>query len=53
MRAGRGLRRAAALPSGLAGTRRSRISRGEPDRKLAFIDGPRRIAQAGLHVVGG
>jgi hypothetical protein len=46
----RGLPRAAAPPSGPGGTRRSGISRGEPDRKLAFIDGPRCIAQAGLHV---
>lgn len=48
----RDLRRAAAPPSRLAGTRRSGISRGEPDRKLAFIDRPRCIAQAGLHVGG-
>ena len=35
---------------GWPSSHRPGISRGEPDRKLAFIDGPRCVTQASLHV---
>jgi hypothetical protein len=45
-------RRATAPPSVVAVTHQSGISRGEPDRKLTFIDGARRITQLCLHIGG-